>query len=69
VNDRPNIVWIYCDELRPDALGCYGRPELDLHTPNLDRLAESGVRFTNHFCNSPICVSSLPDLWSKTRER
>jgi len=58
MDDRPNIVWIYCDELRAAALGCYGRPELELHTPNLDRLAEGGVRFTNHFCNSPICVSS-----------
>ena len=58
MRDAPNIVWIYCDELRADALGCYGHTHLELHTPNLDRLAESGVRFTNHFCNSPVCVSS-----------
>lgn len=55
---RPNVVWIYCDELRTDALGCYGHPSLKLHTPNLDRLAQQGVRFTNHFCASPVCVSS-----------
>lgn len=55
---RPNIVWIYCDELRTDALGCYGHPTLRLHTPNLDRLAGQGVRFTNHFCTSPVCVPS-----------
>jgi arylsulfatase A-like enzyme len=54
----PNIVWIYCDELRTDALGCYGHPRLKLHTPNLDRLASGGVRFTNQFCNSPVCVPS-----------
>lgn len=54
----PNIVWIFCDELRTDALGCYGHPRLKLHTPNLDRLAASGVRFTNQFCNSPVCVPS-----------
>jgi len=55
---RPNIVWIYCDELRTDALGCYGHPSLKLHTPNLDRLAQQGVRFDNHFCASPVCASS-----------
>lgn len=55
---RPDIVWIYCDELRADALGCYGHPTLTPHTPNLDRLAEHGVRFNNNFCNSPVCVPS-----------
>lgn len=39
VKSRPNIVWIYCDELRTEALGCYGHPRLKLHTPNLDRVA------------------------------
>ena len=55
---KPNIVWIYCDELRADALGCYGHPELDIRTPNLDRVAKMGVRFDNCFCNSPVCVPS-----------
>ena len=58
MKDKPNIVWIYCDELRTDALNCYGNPQLQVHTPNLDRLASTGVRFTNNFCNSPVCVSS-----------
>lgn len=58
MKDRPDIIWIYCDELRADALGCYGNPRLQPHTPNLDRLASGGVRFTNNFCNSPVCVSS-----------
>ena len=56
--DKPDIIWIYCDELRTDALSCYGNPHLRLHTPNLDRLAYGGVLFTNNFCNSPVCVSS-----------
>jgi choline-sulfatase len=56
--ERPNILWIYCDELRTDALGCYGHPDLRLHTPHLDRIATLGLRFTNCFCNSPVCVSS-----------
>lgn len=54
----PNILWIYCDELRTDALGCYGHPRLKLHTPAIDGMAAGGVRFSNHFCNSPVCVSS-----------
>ena len=56
--EKPDIIWIYCDELRTDALDCYGHPRLQLHTPNLDRLASSGVRFTNNFCNAPVCVAS-----------
>ncbi len=58
MKDRPNIVWIYCDELRTDALGCYGNPHLDVGTPHLDVLAGAGVRFANCFCNSPVCVPS-----------
>ena len=56
--EKPDIIWIYCDELRTDALACYGHPRLQLRTPNLDRLASSGVRFTNNFCNAPVCVAS-----------
>ncbi len=56
--DRPNIVWIYCDELRTDALGCYGHPTARIETPHLDRLAESGAIFRHCFTNSPICVSA-----------
>lgn len=58
---RPNILWIYCDELRPDGLGCYPMrdcPDFPRFTPHLDRMAAEGVRFTRHYCNSPICVSS-----------
>ena len=58
MTDKPDIVWIYCDELRTDALGCYGHPQLQLHTPHLDSLASRGVRFANHFCNAPVCVAS-----------
>jgi choline-sulfatase len=58
MTDQPDIVWIYCDELRTDALGCYGNPHIDPHTPNLDRLAQNGVRFTSNFCNAPVCVAS-----------
>jgi choline-sulfatase len=58
MTDQPDIIWLYCDELRCDAVGCYGIRWIQPHTPNLDRLAASGVRFVNNFCNSPVCVSS-----------
>lgn len=53
-----NVVWIFCDELRTEALGCYGSRRYRARTPNIDALAAGGVRFTNHFCNSPVCVPS-----------
>jgi choline-sulfatase len=56
--DRPNIIWIYCDELRTDALECYGNRWGTMHTPNVDRIAARGVLFENNFVNSPVCVSS-----------
>lgn len=51
-----NILFIMFDQLRLDYLSCYGHPHL--HTPNIDRLAEKGVRFTRHYIQSPICGSS-----------
>lgn len=55
---KPNVLWFYCDELRTDALGCYGNFYARMKTPNIDRIAERGALFRNHFCNSPVCVSS-----------
>lgn len=34
----PNVLWVYCDELRTDALGCYGNPYTDIQTPISTRL-------------------------------
>ncbi len=56
--NAPNIIYIYCDELRTDALGCYGNKYAEMKTPNIDRIAEMGVKFENCFCNSPVCVPS-----------
>ncbi len=50
---RPNIVFILSDDQGAWAMNCAGTPEL--RTPNLDRLAETGVRFENFFCASPVC--------------
>lgn len=50
---RPNIVFILADDLGYGDLGCFGRD--DIATPNLDRMAEQGVRFTSHYANGPEC--------------
>ena len=52
----PNILWICSDQQRHDTLGCYDNPYV--HTPNLDRLAAEGVRFTHAYCQSPVCTPS-----------
>ncbi len=51
-----NMLFVMSDEHNPRVLGCGGHPVI--RTPNLDRLAASGVRFTDAYCNSPICVPS-----------
>src|SRR2546423_10110080 len=52
----PNIVFILCDDLGINDLHCYRRA--DHHTPNLDRLAAQGMRFTCAYCAQPICSPS-----------
>jgi len=52
---RPNILWLISEDTGPE-LGCYGYPLV--HTPNLDRLAAEGVRFTSAFTNAPVCSAS-----------
>ncbi|WP_146346557.1 sulfatase-like hydrolase/transferase [Phaeobacter marinintestinus] len=51
-----NVLFIMFDQLRWDYLSCYGHKHL--HTPNIDRLASMGVRFTRAYIQSPICGSS-----------
>jgi len=52
----PNFVVIVTDDQGIGDVGCYGHPEV--RTPNLDRLAASGVRFTQWYSNAPICSAS-----------
>ena len=53
---KSNILFIMDDQHRFDYLGCNGADFLN--TPNLDRLARSGIRFTNCFTNAPVCAPS-----------
>lgn len=51
--NRPNIILILTDDQGYWSLGCNGNSEI--RTPNIDKLAQNGVRFTNFFCTSPVC--------------
>jgi N-sulfoglucosamine sulfohydrolase len=58
-DDRPNILWITHEDLSP-IYGCYG--DVYASTPSIDRLAESGIRFTKAFSNAPICAPARSTL-------
>ena len=53
-NNQPNVLFILFDQLRADALSAYGGK--DIATPNLDRLATQGMRFTNALSTCPVCT-------------
>lgn len=61
---KPNIVFILADDLGAWAMNCAGTPEL--HTPNLNRIAENGMRFENFFCASPVCSPARASLLTGT---
>jgi arylsulfatase A-like enzyme len=58
--DRPNIVVMMTDDQRFDFLSCAGHPFLK--TPNMDRIAREGVRFTNMFVTNSLCAPSRATL-------
>jgi len=53
---RPNVIFILADDQGSVDAGCYGAD--DLHTPNLDRLADTGIRFTQFYSAAPVCSPS-----------
>ena len=58
--ERPNILFLLTDNQGWDMMGCAGNPII--HTPNMDKLADSGVRFTNAFVTTPICAASRASI-------
>ncbi len=56
MKDRPNVLWIMTDQQRADSMGCMGNEVA--RTPNIDRLAEEGILFSNAYCQSPVCMAS-----------
>ena len=58
IGKKPNIVYIVLDDVGFAQLGCYGS---DIHTPNIDKLAQSGLRY-NNFHTTAICSSTRSAL-------
>ena len=56
---RPNILWLTAEDISP-ALGCYGDPRA--WTPNIDKLAEEGIVFTNVYATAAICAPARSSL-------
>ena len=53
---KPNIIYIYADDLGYGELGCYGQKVIK--TPNIDKLASEGIKFTQHYAGAPVCAPS-----------
>lgn len=58
--EQPNVLMIVTDDQGPWALGAAGNDEI--YTPNIDSLADEGVRFTNFYCTSPVCSPARASL-------
>ena len=59
-----NVLFMIADDLRP-LLGCYGHPEM--HTPNIDRLAQRGTLFNRAYCQYPLCNASRTSILTGLR--
>ena len=57
-----NILFIMCDQLRADFLGCNGHPSIS--TPNIDALAQRGLNFTRAYCQAPVCGPSRMSFYT-----
>lgn len=53
---KPNIIYIYVDDMGYGELGSYGQEKIK--TPHLDQLAKEGIRFTQHYAGAPVCAPS-----------
>jgi len=62
MSDKPNILWIFSDQHRAQAMSCAGDPNIE--TPNMDRLAKEGIRFTNAYSNTPLCSPFRASLYT-----
>jgi arylsulfatase A len=57
---KPNVIYIFADDLGYGDIGPYGQKKIK--TPNLDRLAAQGMRFTQHYVGTPVCAPSRCNL-------
>lgn len=57
--DRPNIIWLSCEDINP-ALSCYGAKGIS--TPNIDRIASEGIRYTHAYATVGVCAPSRSSI-------
>ncbi len=62
--DKPNVLFIAVDDLRPE-LGCYGKDYIE--SPNIDRIAKSGMVFNHAYCQQAVCSPTRSSLMTGTR--
>jgi len=60
--DRPNVVFVFSDDVNRDSWGVYGNP--DCQTPHIDRLAAEGMRFDRTYCTVAMCAPFRQELYS-----
>ena len=65
-SDKPNIVFILCDDMGYGDLGCYGQKYIE--TPNIDRMASEGMRFTQAYSGSPVSAPSRACIMTDTEK-
>jgi len=62
MSEKMNVLFIMTDQHRADHMSCSGNPVVK--TPNLDRLAKEGIRFTNAFCANPMCMPNRSSIFT-----
>ena len=53
--DRPNVLWLVCEDASVDWIACYGNKEA--RTPNIDAFAKQGFRYTHAYASAPVCAT------------
>lgn len=57
---RPNIIFIFADDLGYGEIGCYGQQKIE--TPQIDKMAAAGIRFTRFYSGSTVCAPARTSL-------
>jgi len=63
IRDSLNFLFIITDQQRADHLSCYNN-EIVLKTPHIDNIAKKGIKFTNFYCNNPICMPNRSTIYT-----
>ena len=56
VPEHPNILFIFCDQMRSDCMSCVGHPVVE--TPNIDEIGRKGVVFGSAYASVPSCIAA-----------